>query len=129
MKKICFVIQRYGDEVNGGAETLCKQLAERMTDRYDVSVLTTKAIDYMTWKDEYTADEETISGVKIRRFSVNRKRNINMMLMAPMLPTVSCGAASSIRAATRPSRLGTSSATVCCGTTTASTTIVRQRLL
>jgi len=78
MKKICFVIQRYGDEVNGGAETLCKQLAERMTDRYDVSVLTTKAIDYMTWKDEYTADEETINGVKIRRFSVNKKRNIQI---------------------------------------------------
>ncbi|WP_026499062.1 glycosyltransferase family 4 protein [Butyrivibrio sp. WCD2001] len=78
MKKICFVIQRYGTEVNGGAETLCKQLAERMTDRYEVHVLTTKAIDYMTWKDEYKADEEDINGVKVRRFSVKKCRNIRI---------------------------------------------------
>lgn len=78
MKKICFVIQRYGVEVNGGAETLCKQLAERMVDQYEVDVLTTKAVDYMTWKDEYTADEEMISGVRVRRFSVNKGRNIRI---------------------------------------------------
>ncbi len=76
MKKICFVIQRYGIEVNGGAELLCRQLAERLTPFYDVEVLTTKAIDYITWKDEYEADCEEIGGVTVRRFSVKKERNL-----------------------------------------------------
>ena len=74
-RKVCFVIQRYGKEVNGGAETLCRDLAERLTDRYDIEVLTTKAIDYMTWRDEYVTDEEVINNVKVRRFSVDRTRH------------------------------------------------------
>ncbi len=74
MNKICFVVQRYGIEVNGGAELLTRQLAERMTDGYDVHVFTTKAIDYMTWKDEYEKDEEQINGVTVHRFSVARPR-------------------------------------------------------
>ena len=75
-EKICFVIQRYGKEVNGGAETHCRYLAERMKKYYsNVEVLTTKAIDYMTWKDEYNADEEYLNGVFIRRFSVEHIRD------------------------------------------------------
>lgn len=77
MEKICFVVQRYGLEVNGGAELHCRQLAEHMLGLYDVDVLTTKAIDYMTWQDEYTADEEDIHGVHVRRFSVSHPRDIN----------------------------------------------------
>ncbi len=75
MKSICFVIQRYGEEVNGGAELLCKQLAERLVSCYDVHVLTTKAIDYMTWADEYHQDEEDINGVTVHRFSVDMTRS------------------------------------------------------
>lgn len=74
--KICFVVQRYGLEVNGGAELLCRQLAEHLLSRYsDIHVLTTKAIDYMSWKDEYEKDEEVINGVKVHRFSVAHERN------------------------------------------------------
>lgn len=51
MKKIAFVVQRYGLEVNGGAEMECRMYAERLTDRYEVHVLTSRAIDYITWKD------------------------------------------------------------------------------
>lgn len=75
-EKICCIVQRYGLEVNGGAELHCRQLAERLTPFYDVEVLTTKAIDYMTWKDEYPETEEIINGVKVRRFSVSKERNI-----------------------------------------------------
>ncbi len=74
-KKIAFVVQRYGREVNGGAELLCRQMAEHMTERYEVEVLTTKAIDYITWKNEYPSDQEELNGVLIRRFPVSKTRN------------------------------------------------------
>ena len=75
-KKICFVVQRYGLEVNGGAELHCRQLAEhllRSGKDYDISVLTSKAIDYMTWKDEYEGNED-INGIHVIRFSVTAPR-------------------------------------------------------
>ena len=75
MRKICFTVQRYGLEVNGGAELLTRQLAERMASDYDVHVFTTKAIDYMTWADEYDKDEEVIGGVTVHRFSVAKTRD------------------------------------------------------
>lgn len=75
-EKICFVVQRYGLEVNGGAELLCRQLAEHMLSKYkEVHILTSKAIDYMTWKDEYTSELEEINGVIVHRFSVSRERH------------------------------------------------------
>lgn len=77
MRKIAFVVQRYGLEVNGGAELHCRQFAERMAKYYEVDAITTKAIDYVTWKDEYTADEEVINGVKVKRFSVTEPRDID----------------------------------------------------
>ncbi len=74
-KKICLVVQRYGLEINGGAEQHCRMLAEKMLPFYDIEVLTTKAIDYMTWADEYTEDLEVINGVTVRRFSVLKTRD------------------------------------------------------
>ena len=76
MKKIAFVVQRYGGEVNGGAELECRQYAEHLKYRYDIDVLTTKAVDYITWKNEYKADEEFINGVHVRRFPVDKPRNM-----------------------------------------------------
>lgn len=76
-RKLAFVVQRYGLEVNGGAELLSRQLVEHLTDRYDIEVLTTKAIEYTTWKNEYTADEEVINDVKVKRFGVEKPRDLN----------------------------------------------------
>lgn len=75
--KICFVVQRYGIEVNGGAELQCRLFAEHLSELYEVEVITTKAIDYMTWKDEYKDAEEVINGVLVRRFGVDKTRNSN----------------------------------------------------
>ncbi len=73
--RIALVNQRYGIEVNGGSETYTRQLAERLTARYDVEVLTTKALDYDTWENYYRADEEQINGVLVRRFDVEKPRS------------------------------------------------------
>lgn len=75
--RLCFIVQRYGMEVNGGAELLCRELAEHMLSYYnEIHVLTTKAIDYITWRDEYECDEEWLNGICIHRFSVEHPRDI-----------------------------------------------------
>ena len=75
-KRICFVIQRYGKEINGGAELHCRQLAEHLKKQYDdIHVATTKAIDYITWKNEYKKDEEVINDIVVHRFPVDYERN------------------------------------------------------
>lgn len=74
-KKIALINQRYGLEVNGGSEYYTRMLAEHLVEKYDVEVLTTKALDYDTWDNYYTDETETIHGVKVRRFDVDCRRN------------------------------------------------------
>ena len=73
--KLAFVVQRYGLEINGGAELHCRWVAEHMKKYCDVEVLTTRAFDYVTWNDHYSQGEEEINGIPVKRFSVNRPRN------------------------------------------------------
>ena len=75
-KRIAFVVQRYGLEVNGGSELHCRLIAERLTDRYDVDVLTTKAVDYVTWENHYPNDIDQINGVTVRRFATKHPRDL-----------------------------------------------------
>jgi glycosyltransferase involved in cell wall biosynthesis len=75
-KRVAFVVQRWGVEVNGGAELHCRLVAERMAQRMPTEVLTTCAVDYGTWANHYPAGEEWRGKLCIRRFPVSRQRDI-----------------------------------------------------
>ncbi len=75
--KIAFVVQRYGLEVNGGAEFHCRLIVEHISRYYDVEVITTCAKDYMTWKNEYVPGKDNVNGITIWRFPVDKPRDVN----------------------------------------------------
>jgi glycosyltransferase involved in cell wall biosynthesis len=78
MTKVAFVVQRCGLEVNGGAEALCLKIAERMSKYWDTKILTTCALDYMTWENYYPPGIVEILGVKVERFKVSQQRNVKV---------------------------------------------------
>lgn len=77
--KVAFVVHRYGDEVCGGAEIICRQVAERMVRHWDVEVLTTCAVDDNTWENVFPAGTARVRGVVVRRFPVDHPRDMGTM--------------------------------------------------
>jgi len=73
--KVALVVQRYGVEVLGGAETLARRIAELIAPYTDLEVLTTCAVDYLTWADHYPAGPTEVNGVRVLRFEVPVPRN------------------------------------------------------
>ena len=67
-RKIGLIVQRYGRQVNGGAEVLARMVAEKLALKYDITVLTSRALDYHFWEPELPEGESVENGVKIIRF-------------------------------------------------------------
>ena len=72
--KLAVAVQRYGADINGGAELHARYIAERLSRHADVEVVTTCARDYVTWRNELPAGTEQVNGVAVRRFPVNHER-------------------------------------------------------
>jgi glycosyltransferase involved in cell wall biosynthesis len=72
--RAALVVQRYGVDVLGGAESLARRVAELLTPEVELTVLTTCALEYRTWADHYPAGEDEVNGVRVLRFPVPEPR-------------------------------------------------------
>ena len=83
--KLALVVQRYGADIAGGSEGHCRALALRLSrsagqidarPAHDVTVLTTCARDYVTWRNAHAAGESRDGHVRVLRFPVARPRRL-----------------------------------------------------
>jgi len=74
--EVAFVVQRYGRDVTGGSETLAREVAQRLGSSHRVSVFTSCARDYVTWRNELAEGESDESGVRVRRFRAEEERDL-----------------------------------------------------
>jgi glycosyltransferase involved in cell wall biosynthesis len=75
---LAFVVQRYGRDIAGGSEAHCRELAERLSARHTLTVLTTCARDYVTWDNAAAAGTTMERGVRVMRFSVSQPRRLKL---------------------------------------------------
>ena len=76
MSRLLFVVQRYGREVAGGAELLCREFATRLAARgHSVEVVTSCALNYVDWANHYPAGTAELDGVTVHRLPVAHQRD------------------------------------------------------
>jgi glycosyltransferase involved in cell wall biosynthesis len=74
--RVAIVVQRYGAEVTGGSESLARAVATRLAADHDVTVYTTCARDYVTWRNELPEGGEREGGVLVLRFRAEEEREL-----------------------------------------------------
>lgn len=73
--RVAFCVQRFGADVAGGAEALCRRTAHALAAAGDdVVVYTTTARDYLTWRPHYPDGTGDDHGVQVRRHAVDPAR-------------------------------------------------------
>jgi hypothetical protein len=72
---ICFVVQRYGPDIAGGAEAACRSLATRLAERGEhVEVLTSCALSYVDRANPMPASSSiALPSVMVARQSGSRR--------------------------------------------------------
>jgi glycosyltransferase involved in cell wall biosynthesis len=74
--RVLYVVQRYGEDIAGGAEQHARAFAERLVDRgHGVTVLTTCASSYVNWGNTFPKGWTSCNGVAVYRTPVARARN------------------------------------------------------
>lgn len=74
-RKVGIIVQRYGLDINGGAEYHARLIAEKIAPYFHIEVFTSTAYDYITWEHHYDEGTETINGIPIHRFKVKHPRD------------------------------------------------------
>jgi len=72
--KLAVVVPRYGPAIAGGAETLARSVAQSLARWHRVTVLTTTATDYVTWRSALPSGEDADGRVQVLRFVPERER-------------------------------------------------------
>ena len=75
-RRVAFVVQRYGSLIDGGSEQLCREIATRLAGEMEIEVLTTTALDYLTWRNHFPAGSGEDGKVRIQRFPVMKPRRV-----------------------------------------------------
>ena len=76
MRRLAIVVQRYGTEITGGAEYHARWVAGKLRDRFDITVFTTTALDYINWENHYPAGEDEVEGIRVLRYPVEKPRDM-----------------------------------------------------
>ncbi len=74
--RVLYVVQRYGEDIAGGAEQHARAFAEQLVERgHRVTALTTCASSYVDWGNTFPKGWSKINGVSVYRTPVKRARN------------------------------------------------------
>jgi glycosyltransferase involved in cell wall biosynthesis len=73
--RFAFISPRYGADIGSGPEHACRLLAEQVSRRHDVDVLTTCASNPDTWTNDSTEGTDRVRGVLVRRFAVSQSHD------------------------------------------------------
>ena len=76
MKRVAFIIHRYGADISGGAEFHCRAVAEALQGSFEVTVLTTCATDHLSWKNVLDPGRTFLNGVCVMRFPSTQERDL-----------------------------------------------------
>ncbi len=74
--EVAFVVQRYGEGITGGSESLARAVAERLAVDHRITVFTTCARDYVSWRNELPEGPARLGGVDVLRFPVEEERDL-----------------------------------------------------
>ncbi len=69
MKRLAIVVQRYAEEITGGAERHARLVAELLAPHYQVEVLTSCALDYTKWAMHFPPGSDKVAGISLLRFA------------------------------------------------------------
>lgn len=72
-RRVAVVVQRWGDDVAGGAEWHARQLVQCLAAQHDVTVLTSCARDATTWAPHFAPGRSEEGGVAVERFEHPRR--------------------------------------------------------
>lgn len=79
MAKILMITARFLEHASGGAEKLAYDYASILSESNDVTVCTSCAKDYVSWKNEFSKGETKENSIRILRFPVSQTRNMVRM--------------------------------------------------
>ncbi len=79
-RRIAIIVQRYGEQINGGAELHARLWAQALATQDQVDVLTSCALDYHSWAPHFPPGESWQDGCRVLRFSHPAHHKVHMPL-------------------------------------------------